>query len=90
MPPEQPQPFPARMLQGTLTVLLACLLASAAQAQGYILRGTVTDGTTGETLVGASVKLKEGTASAVTDIDGRFQLRVEQLPPFTLVVSYMG
>ena len=60
------------------------------QAQTYILKGVVTDGATGETLVGASVKLKGAATGAITDIDGRFQLTVSQLPPYTLLVSYVG
>lgn len=60
------------------------------QAQTYMLRGTVTDGGTGETLIGASVKLKGAATGAITDIDGRFQLTVSELPPYTLVVNYVG
>src|SRR5690606_11316508 len=71
-------------------VLLTLMLPAFAAAQTHELRGTVTDAATGETLVGASVKLKDGAAGTVTDIDGRFKLRVEGLPPFTLSVAYMG
>jgi iron complex outermembrane receptor protein len=65
-------------------------LTLGVQAQTYILKGVVTDGATGETLVGASVKLKGAATGAITDIDGRFQLTVSQLPPYTLLVSYVG
>ena len=49
--------------------------------------GTVTD-STGEPLIGASVVVKGGTQSAITDIDGNFSLK--NLKGKTLVVSYVG
>jgi len=61
-----------------------------AQAQQYKLRGVVSDGTTGETLIGANVLLKGTTTGTITDINGRFELLVNELPPYTLVVSYIG
>lgn len=71
-------------------LLPCCFLAVAAQAQQYVLRGVVADATSGETLIGANVVLKGTTIGATTDIDGRFELRVNELPPYTLVVSFMG
>lgn len=73
-----------------ILLLAMLLLPVLAAGQGYELRGIVTDGATGETLVGASVKLKDGTAGTVTDLDGRFKLKLDQLPPYTLVIAYMG
>lgn len=63
---------------------------AAAQAQQYKLRGTVADATTGETLIGANVVLKGTTIGTTTDIDGRFELLVNELPPYTLVISFVG
>lgn len=67
-----------------------CCCATVAHAQQYKLRGVVSDGTTGETLIGANVLLKGTTTGTITDIDGRFELLVNELPPYTLVVSYIG
>lgn len=79
------------LLRRLFAVLLpCCCLAGAAQAQQYKLRGVITDSNTGETLIGANVILKGTTVGATTDIDGRFELRVNELPPYTLVVSFMG
>ncbi len=78
------------VLRKVLLPLLPCLLAAAAHAQQYKLRGTVADVTTGETLIGANVVLKGTTIGTVTDIDGRFELLLSELPPCTLVVSYIG
>ena len=72
--------------------LLLCMLwfPIAANAQAYKLRGTVLDQGTGETLIGASVVLKGTTTGATTDINGRFELLTNELPPYTLVVSFIG
>lgn len=79
------------LLRGILRLLLPCCCCiSAAHAQQYKLRGVVSDGVTGETLIGANVVLKGTTMGTVTDINGRFELSVSELPPYTLVVSYIG
>ncbi len=67
-----------------------CLAAISANAQQYKLRGTVSDGNTGETLIGASVVMKGTTTGATTDIDGRFEILTNELPPYTLVISFIG
>jgi len=82
-------PFPSFPVRIAVVVLLL-LTSAAAWAQPYKLRGTVVDNNTGETLVGASVMLKGTTTGVATDIDGRFELTVNQLPPFVLVIASMG
>ncbi|MBL7963989.1 MAG: TonB-dependent receptor [Flavobacteriales bacterium] len=69
---------------------LFLLLPFAASAQQYRLRGTITDAGTGETLIGASVVLKGTTTGSQTDVNGRFELLVSELPPYTLVISFVG
>ncbi|MBK9177022.1 MAG: TonB-dependent receptor [Flavobacteriales bacterium] len=71
-------------------MVLPCCCVAAAQAQQYKLRGTVADATTGETLIGANVVLKGTTIGTTTDIDGRFELLVNELPPYTLMISFVG
>lgn len=83
-------PHQRSLLRSLLQLLIPCCCAAAAQAQQYKLRGTVADASTGETLIGANVVLKGTTVGATTDIYGRFELRVSELPPYTLVVSFMG
>ena len=72
----------------TIGIPLCC--STAVCAQPFLLRGTVYDNQTNETLPGASVKLKGATGGAITDIDGKFELSVPSLPPFGLTVSYVG
>lgn len=59
-------------------------------AQDLRLRGVVTDAATGETIVGAVVKVKDMPGGTTTDLDGRFNLAVDRPPPFTLSVVYFG
>jgi iron complex outermembrane recepter protein len=52
--------------------------------------GSVTDADTKETLVGANIKVKEKVVGTVTDLNGKFSLKVNAAPPFTLQVSVVG
>ncbi len=80
----------ARMTTRYAVILLSLFVAGIAHAQSGKLRGRVTDAATGESIVGAVVKVKELVGGAVTDIDGRFELTVDRSPPFTLAVVYFG
>ena len=77
-----------RWLFPMLALICACICGTAS-AQ-YELRGTVTDKSTGETIIGAIVKLKGEGKGVSTDLDGKFVLKVSQLPPFTIVITSMG
>ena len=66
--------------------ILFCLVSDA---QGTIT-GTISDDDTGETLIGASVVIKGTTTGTTTDIDGNFSLKVNQNPPITLIVNFLG
>lgn len=71
------------------SAILAAQLNNAAMSvqQNQGIKGTVVDAT-GETLIGASVKVAGTTNGAVTDIDGNFTLNCK--PGATLEVSYIG
>lgn len=71
--------------------LLSCALLAAlsAIAQTKIISGKVTDGSSKETLIGASVSVKGTTAGALTDIDGNYSLQITN-DAKTIVVSYVG
>ena len=43
-----------------------------------------------ETIIGANVILKGTTTGPVTDIDGRFELLLNELPPYTRAISFIG
>ncbi|HEY4798588.1 MAG TPA: TonB-dependent receptor, partial [Bacteroidia bacterium] len=54
-----------------------------------LVKGTVKDVNTGETLIGASVSYAPGKG-AQTDIDGNFSLKIDSAGVYTLTVSYIG
>jgi len=55
-----------------------------------VLRGEVTDATTGEPLIFASVLIKGTTIGINTDVNGAFELNTAESLPLTLSVSYTG
>ena len=59
---------------------------SAQNLRTIQVSGVVTDSQSGETIIGASVKVKFGSIGTVTDYDGKFQLSVSENA--TLVVSF--
>ncbi len=74
-----------------LSIILALFLACASLlAQNKInVRGTVKDKTTGETLIGVSVKVDDTTLGTITDLDGGYELM--GIPANSrLIFSYVG
>ncbi len=79
----------------TLLLVFALLLGLArpaeliAQVTGT-LEGRVSDEITGEPLAGARVEIVETKQGALSDEDGRYQIRNVPLGTYTLRVSYVG
>lgn len=83
-----------------LPVLCAASISSAAVVKSHPtigqngnkaaspIKGKVTERTTGQTVIGASVRVKGTTIGAVTDANGAFTLDVPSNA--TLVISYLG
>src|SRR5574344_2216683 len=63
------------------------LLKTAAQERN--ISGTVTDASTGETLVGATVKAIGTKIGVVTDFDGNYKISIPASVK-TLTISYIG
>lgn len=79
--------FKPLMRAGLTTLLLGSALA--VNAQNAIVKGVVKD-TSGEPVIGASVKVKgSNTTGTVTSIDGDFSLNGVQKGQ-TLVITYIG
>ncbi len=72
-----------------LLTLSLLLMSAQMMAQTGIIRGKVTESTTGEGAIGATVTLEGTTTAAFTDIDGEFTLNVA-LGSHNLVISYVG
>ncbi|MGM9699472.1 MAG: SusC/RagA family TonB-linked outer membrane protein [Prevotella sp.] len=72
---------------GSISLSPMSAMAAVAQDQTIKVKGQVVDDL-GEPLLGASVRVKNSTVGAVTDLDGNFQLDVKANA--VLVVSYLG
>lgn len=72
------------------SVLLAGLLLPLIVSAQVLLKGRVTDATTGEALIGASVVVDKTTIGSSTDVDGAFSIRYAGELPVTLRVDYVG
>jgi iron complex outermembrane receptor protein len=76
-----------RLLLPTLSILF-CLMASFSFAQTRI-SGTVKD-EKGEGLAGVNLIIKGRVIGTITDVNGKFNLSVNDNPPMTLGVSFVG
>ena len=80
-------------MRNLLSLLLCLLFATQALAGGKIV-GTVTDGSSSETLIGVSVSLlqKGGTepmSGTITDIDGNFSFETAA-GEYEIEIKYVG
>ncbi len=57
--------------------------------EDILIRGTVIDGSTNMPLAGASVVIKGTSKGTITDLEGKFELRVSS-PQDVIVVSFVG
>jgi hypothetical protein len=73
------------------SILFFCVFFALTSEAQYLVRGTVQD-STGESLVGALVRVKFGNDSVggVADVNGSFVLRGVKSSRFTLSTSYLG
>lgn len=73
-----------------LLTILCCITfhVRGQESQNYSLNGQVRD-TSGETVVGANIKIKGAGSGTITDIDGKFTLLVPQKGA-ALIVSFIG
>ena len=72
-----------------MMLLLAFCLVVQALAQTRPVKGKVID-VDGRPLAGATVSVKNGSASTSTDAEGNFQINVSQQGKTILVVTYVG
>jgi outer membrane receptor protein involved in Fe transport len=75
-----------------LVLMLLFLLANgfAVKAQNIVVSGTVTDKATKEPIPGVSVTIKGKTSGTATNAKGQFSFTTKEVPPFTLLVSFIG
>lgn len=71
-------------------IILSVLLMFCQQLSAQTVKGIVTDAASGEPLISVVVKEKGGDAATVSDMDGRFSIKVSDAKKATLVFSYIG
>ena len=77
------------MIKKTIFFAFILLTGFTMLAQTTIT-GVVKDAQTGETLLGANVKVSGKAIGTTTDFDGKFSLKVADAPPFTIEISMLG
>ncbi len=74
-----------------LSVAIAVLTLNARAQEKIIVSGVIADEETKETLIGASVLIKNTVSGTVTDMDGKFRLQVPGGESKTVLqISYVG
>ena len=71
-----------------LTMMLLCMAVTITAWAQTAITGTVVSDSENEPVIGATVKVKGSNQGTVTDVNGKFTLKVNQ--GTTLVVSYIG
>ena len=80
--------FKALSRSRSMAVGLMLLLPLSLLAQTVEVEGTVTDATTGEEIIGATVKVKGTASGAITDFNGHY--RIQAKTGETLEFTYVG
>jgi TonB-linked SusC/RagA family outer membrane protein len=78
-----------RIKQGILFIFFLAVSSLSLSAQQKTISGTITEASTGEPVIGASVIVKGTSTGTVSDIDGNFTVKVPENGKI-LVVSYIG
>lgn len=73
-----------------ISFLLLVYLSALQEARAGNIRGTVRDGKTGETLVGAQLLIQGTTRGTVTDFDGNYFLTDVTKGSYNLVVAFIS
>ena len=68
-------------------IILCGVVVSYAQTS---ISGKVTDGVSGDPLAGVNIIVKGRVVGTITDTNGAFSLTVNDAPPLTLVLSFVG
>lgn len=77
-------------LKKAIITALFVIIGSAVFAQTGKISGKVSDGKTGETLIGVTVKIKGTTKGVSTDAEGKYVLGALASGKYTLEASYVG
>src|SRR5690606_13511612 len=81
---------PAYTVRVVLLGLLMLGIYPRAIGQETIISGIVNDADTGDALIGVNILVKGQVIGTITNTEGKFNLKVNQPPPLTLVFSMVG
>ncbi len=73
-----------------LLVFVGCLFYGLVASAQTTISGKVTDGASGEALIGVNILVKGTVLGTITEADGSFNLTVSSSPPITLVITSIG
>lgn len=71
-------------------ILLFFFITNTILAEDIIVKGKLIDKATKEPLIGANVQLKGTNYGAVTDLDGKFEIKAAITLPAKLEITYLG
>lgn len=80
--------FNHRGTMRTRLIIILLFLSAVVTAQPVTVEGLITDGKTGDPLIGAVVRI--GESGATTGADGRFSFQADMGADCKLVISYVG
>src|SRR5579871_2663894 len=73
-----------------LLVFVVLFVGSAHAFAQTVISGTVKDGGTQEPLAGVNIVVKGKVVGTISDVNGKYNLKVNQAPPFTITFSFIG
>ncbi|MCD8414095.1 TonB-dependent receptor [Tenacibaculum dicentrarchi] len=77
-------------MKKTLLLIAFVLLSTATMVAQTTIKGTVNDASLGGVLPGANIKVLRKAVGTSTDFDGKFTMKVVDIPPFTIKISSIG
>ena len=81
----------ARMLTAIVLVLIFAAAAAFAQdSPAGIIAGSVTDGESGDAMIGAAVRVEGTNLGAICDLDGNFRITRVPVGEYTITCSMIG
>ena len=72
------------------SMLAAFVALFVATANAQTIKGVVTDADNGEPIIGATIKVKETSKAAVTDMNGKYSITGLTTGRYTIEASYIG
>ncbi|WGH74796.1 TonB-dependent receptor [Tenacibaculum tangerinum] len=73
-----------------LLLIASVLFGTAIMVAQTTITGTVSDASFGEPIPGANIKVSRKAVGTSTDFDGKFTMKVTDVPPFTIEISSLG